>query len=547
MSTTTPPPNGPEGPEYLEPAGGEPVGRGGSGAGGGRTALIGGAAVLALAAVGGGVWAAMSFFTTGAQPAEALPDSTLGYSSLDLDPGGEQKIEAFRMLDKFPAFREELGIDADDDIKAKVFEDLDEGCEGVTYADDVEPWLGDRFAVAAVDLGEEMPTPVGVVQVTDGGAAEDGLAALAECAGGEVGGWSVQGEWAIVAETTGIAEQVADATGDGSLADDESFRDWTGEVGDPGVMTMYAAPGAGKFLARMAGSLVSPYGMMGMPGQMPLDDLGVPPEETTPEVPEELTRALEDFQGMAATVRFDDGALELEAAGAAGSDQVAPFAGDRAADTVTTLPGDTAVALGFGLPEGWLTQALEQAERFSDGGMSVDDMLAQLEAETGLTVADFETLAGDSAAFALGGDFDAESFFGSSDGSDVPFGVKVLGDPDAINDVLDRLEGTLGSEASALGHDSEGEMVAIGPNPDYRQPLLEEGDLGDSEVFGNVVREADDAASIFYVNFDAGDWLTGLAAGDQTARENLEPLQGVGASSWVEDDASHLVFRLTTN
>lgn len=547
MSTTTPPPPGPEGPEYLEPDDGEPAGPAGRGPGGRRTALVGGAALLAVAAVGGGVWAAMSFFTAGVQPAEALPASTVGYASLDLDPSGGQKVEAFRMLDRFPAFQEEVGLDADDDIMEKVFAEVEEGCEGVSYADDVEPWLGSRFAVAAVDLGEEMPTPVGVVQVTDGAAAEDGLTALAECAGGELGGWSIQDEWAVVAETDQIAEQVTDATADGSLADDESFQDWTGRVGDPGVMTMYAAPEAGQFLATFLAQPMNP-----LSGPMGLFSGGMPPIEgdgtaEPPALPEEMTRALEDFRGMAATVRFQDGALEVEGAGSAGDAQTATFAGDRADDTVTTLPDDTAVAFGFGLPEGWITRALEQISQVNGGQQSVDEMVAEIEAETGLTVADLETLAGDSAAFSMGSDFDAEQFFNSSDGSDLPVGVKVLGDAEAIGDVLDRLAESLGSDASVLGHDSEGDMVAIGPNPDYRQQLLGEGSLGDSEVFANVVREADAAASILYVNFDAGDWLTELAAGDQTAQENLAPLQGLGVSSWVEDDASHVVFRVTTD
>ena len=125
--------------------------------------------MVGLALVGGGVWAAMSFFGGGAQPAEALPAGTIGYASIDLDPSGGQKIEAFRMIQKFPAIEKELGgFDAEDDILAKAFEDIQEECD-VSYEDDVQPWLGYRFAVAAVDLGEDLPAPVGVIQVTDAG------------------------------------------------------------------------------------------------------------------------------------------------------------------------------------------------------------------------------------------------------------------------------------------------------------------------------------------------------------------------------------------
>ena len=38
-----------------------------------------------------------------------------------------------------------------------------------------------------------------------------------------------------------------------------------------------------------------------------------------------------------------------------------------------------------------------------------------------------------------------------------------------------------------LDSDSDGDMVAVGPNADYRESLLEDGGLGDSEVFKDVV------------------------------------------------------------
>ena len=75
--------------------------------------------------MGVGAWAAADFFATGAQPSEALPAATIGYASIDLDPSGGQKIEALRTLNKFPAFKEELGLDADDDIRKALFEELD--------------------------------------------------------------------------------------------------------------------------------------------------------------------------------------------------------------------------------------------------------------------------------------------------------------------------------------------------------------------------------------------------------------------------------------
>ena len=47
-------------------------------------------------------------------------------------------------------------------------------------------------------------------------------------------------------------------------------------------------------------------------------------------------------------------------------------------------------------------------------------------------------------------------------------------------------------------------MVVIGPDDDYLAEIVGEGGLGDSEAFRNVVREAERAGAVVFVNFDAG-------------------------------------------
>ena len=131
---------------------------------------------------------------------------------------------------------------------------------------------------------------------------------------------------------------------------------------------------------------------------------------------------------------------------------MANLATDRGDDVVSTLPEDTAVAIGFGLPEGWLTKALDQAAAMSGGEMTADDLAAELEASTGLTVADLETLTGESAALALGSDVDLETVFSSSDGSDLPVGAKVKGDAAKIQDVVARLDRVARRSAGGVRH-----------------------------------------------------------------------------------------------
>jgi hypothetical protein len=568
--SSTQPPSGQ--PEYLESSAGQPIAPEPSSSGGGvRRGLLVGAGVAALAVVGVGAWAAVSFFGTGPQPAEALPAGTLAYVSVDLDPSGGQKIEALRTLNKFPAFEDEIGIDTDDDIRKAIFDQVDSGlgCDGLDYEDDIEPWLGDRAAVAAVDTGGEQPDPVFVIQVKDGGDAEDGFAEIADCAGEDVG-VSIQGEWALLAVTDEVAEKVAADADDASLADDEDFQKWTGEAGDAGVVAMYAGPALGDYLAEHADDLFGfPFGMlpgMGMGMEcMASSDGGldgsveecVPsnPDASTAQslVPEELRQKLEDFQGAAGVVRFDDGAIELEFAAdgqVAGSSLLDSDAGG---DTISTLPEDTAVAIGVGFSEGWFRDLLEIYAPYLGGGEDLDTMLDEIETDTGLTLPDdIETLLGDSAALAIGSDIDPDAFFESSDGSDVPIAVKVEGDPDEIEAVLEKLRAQFppGDDSLVFDADSEGDTVAIGPNADYRQEVLEGGGLGDDDVFEDVVREVDDASMVFFVNVNEIEKAIAEALGDTDDDEfldNLEPISGFGVSGWVDDGVGHSVARLTTD
>ncbi len=532
------PPGGPQGPEYLEQGGGAPLDPSRENRPGGRRgrrpALVVGA-VLAVALVGGGAWAVSSFLATGSQPAEALPDSTLGYVSIDLDPGGGQKIEAIRTLRKFPAFREQIGLQTDDDVRRRIFEELQQEspCAGLDYADDVEPWLGHRAAVAALDTGADRPTAVAVVQVTDEGAARDGLDKIGACAQGDGGtGYAIDGGWAVIAETDEIARGVVDGAADAPLSDDADFQSWTGEVGDPGVVAMYAAPAAGAYLAENLDGLGSVLG----PGAMAGATTGA-------------TSALEEFRGAAATVRFHDGALELEVAADSSATASGAYAEDRGDDVLATLPADTAAALGIGFSDGWFRQLAEQLSSYAGGAASTDDFLAMLSEASGLDLpADAETLAGESLAVAVGSGLDPDTLANSSDGSDVPVAIKVKGDAEEIESVLDKVRGRLGSGASALGSDSDGDVVAIGPNPAFRSTVLADGGLGVSDTFTAVVPRAAGASAILFVNFDAGgDWLAKLAGGDQQATENLEPLAGLGISAWQQGEAGHALLRLTTN
>ena len=542
--------------EYLEAGGGSPLPPGppapAAGGGGRKRGLLIGAGVAALAVIGVGAWAAAQFFSTGAQPAEALPATTLGYASIDLDPSGAQKIEALRTLNKFPAFKDELGLDTDDDIRQKLFEELDLASQcDLDYGKDIEPWLGERMAVAAVDTGAEDPEVVVVLQVGDADAADAGLTKLRDCNatdGAETsGGWVIEGDWAVVAEDEQGAQAVVDATEKGNLAEDEQYQEITAAAGPAGIVTMYAAPEAGQYLADHMGGIGSLAGdieegltgteMLG--GQDGLDDNGTNP----------MAETLKNFKGLAVTVRFDDGALEVEAAGDTGVNLPALYGSDRGSDVLETLPDDTAAAIGVGFEPGWLTQVVEQMAAYTGGEMTAADLFEEASSATGLDLPqDAETLFGRSAALGFGSDFDPEAFFNSADGTDIPIALKVQGDADAIQAVVDKIVAQDESAADFLGTDSDGDLVVIGPNAEYRAEVLKRGSLGDNDVYQDVVRESDKASAVLFVNFNAGDdWLVRVAGDDPTLKENLVPLAGFGITAWKDDTWTHGVLRITTD
>lgn len=549
----------PGGPEYLDDQG--PIETAPANDNRKRLIVLG-ALVAGAAVVAGGAWAATSFFATGSQPAEALPDSTIAYASVDLDPSGGQKIEAIKTLRKFPAFNDKINLETDDDLRERFFEEVTKSgeCEGLDYAEDVEPWLGSRAAMAAVDLGEDEPAAVGVVQVTDAGKAEDGVTTLIEACGGtaeegssdsaegegdDVGGWVIEGDWMVLAETEEIAQQVVDAADGASLADDASYEQWTGEAGEAGFMSFYVAKAAAQYLEDAAG-------MGSMLGGLPstTDDFTAEDPMAGEEVPEGLQKMIDDFDGMAATVRFDDGSVEVEYAMSNYQKDLTRFMeSDTGVGMVASLPEDTVAAFGFSLEEGWAQAVLDYVKStVPEESDTIDEQLAQFESETGLTFPeDVETLLGEGVSVSLGSGIDPDAITNGGPG-EVPAGIRIKGDADEIQAVLDKVAELAGPEAAQFLQVSEGDGYAVlALQDDYRGKLESGGDLGDSDDYSKVVEDGE-AQSVLYVNFDADDdWLVRVTEDMPEVSENLAPLSAFGVSGWVHGDVVHGMLKLTTD
>lgn len=473
-------------------------------------ALVAGLGVLGLGLVGGAAFGAYWYLSDGAQAAEAFPADSVGYVGVTLDPSGQQKLAALETLQEFPTIADELDLEdplEDVDVKRSIVEAvLEEAPCDLDYDDDVAPWLGERFGAAAVPAGEALPSMVFAVEVTDPDAADAGVRALLSCDGSDaesMAGWSIEGDWMLVAETPEIVAEVADAAAQGSLADDEDFRRWTGEAGDEGVLTAYAAPEAPRVLADLGSEFFG--------GELPgAEEL------------EELDETLDDFEGMAAVLRFGDGAVEIEAVGAASDQADALEAG--AGELVTGLPDDTALVLAAGLGEGW-SQALDE--------------------EVASLPVDLEALLGDVAALAVGPDLDPDALLGaffSGDLGSVPVAAITRGDLDEAEEAIAQA----GPLAASLEAREAGDRILVGPSGPWLDAVEAGGSLGDSDLFTSVVPDADDAGMVAFLDLGVvADLVDEAAPGGEEDRD-LAQLGAVGASARVDGDVVRAVLRLTT-
>ncbi|MBT9276040.1 DUF3352 domain-containing protein [Phycicoccus sp. MAQZ13P-2] len=498
----------------------------------GRGLLVGG--VAALVVVGGaGAWAWTALGGGGDRPADVLPGTTFAYAAVDLDPGAGQKVEALRTLSKFPGLSS-TGVSEKSDLGTTLTDLVlsDDECPNLDPARDVTPWLGQRAAVAGVTVGEDS-VPVGVVQVTDDEAAGRGMLKLLACAenddaaktDGLTPTWVVRDGWAYVAQDADTATRVADAAAKTTLAGSRDYAEWTGAVGEQGLVTMYLAPKPGSQIRSLVTSLDLGEDLAGL---------------------DAATAQYDEFTGGAMTLRFAGGGLELE--GASGVDGASrSMLGAGAGTSMASLPDDTLAALAVSPGPGWFEA--QAAQTSAQTGMDVEELYSTIEAATGLELpGDLETLFGTSTVLSLGGGFDPAALDTAGPAA-LPVAAKVTGDAAGIQDVLRRLGALDPSVGELLATTQAGDRtVVVGPDAGYRESVATGGSLGSQEAFRSVVPHADTAVAAFYLDVDGRDnWLAKLAESDPEAAKNLEPLAAVGMSVWPDGDTLHTRLRVTTD
>lgn len=497
-----------------------------------RVGVLAVVGILVLVVIGVVAWAVVKLVGGGPQPAEALPASTTAMVSVDLDPSAGQKVEAIKTLQKFPDLRSRLHLSSTSDLRKYLFDMLvsHRHCGQLSYAKDVQPWIGDRAALAQVPVSGRSVSVV-ALQVSDSKAAHAGLAKVASCAGPH-SGFVVGKDYALLTGSTAQARQIQAATKPHNLADDASYQKWMGAAGSSGEVNFYVAKGA----ARLGLKMLAQHTRLpaAVAGQMT-----------------SLQALLKSFQGLGGTVRFTGGGVELSVA--AGG--VSGLGGNGSVtDSVNRMPSNAAAVLALSVPPHFAQHLVARLNTALGG--NARQLVAEAQQRFGISLpGDLQTLLGQAVVVSLGGT-PPPNLAGAGPGA-LPIGVQVTGNTNNIGGVLKMIETHIGATPAALGltqkSDGHGHYV-VATDPAYAAKLVKGGNLGDDPDFKSAVPDAHTASSLAYLRLTPA-WRSAIVnlvnerSGPTKATQvsgDLAPLDAFGLATWSDGSTSRVDIRLTT-
>ena len=493
-----------------------------------------GVSVVGVGAVVAGSLAASAFLSGGGtQPEDVLPASTIGFVKVDLNPSASQKLNVLRLMSRFPDVKTQ-----GEDLKATVVESMLDGSGiGLDYEKDIEPWLGDRAAVAALPAtrpdATEPVTPLVVIEFTDEDAmsaaldkAEKTMVADHEAMMSSIGGgsdatapgtipspaekqqkydpfdYAVRGSYVLLSAQQAAVDAMA--TAEEVLADTETFSADEAAIdgGDQIVLAWLDVHAAYQAVPEdERADFAEQFGSARPAGRMVL---GVHAE---PDAIEAVGRT-----------------IDLEAAGAE-----ALAAGGSGTGLITDLPTTTDVAFSA---TGLGDLAVDLWDRHAaDPYLDLADEAEQLGLEM---PEDLDVVLGEEAA--LGVDL--------KDLQDLDFSATArvrTAQPDRALEILEILAGT-SAEEFHFGPAPEGFVAGID-----RQDLAKASDgdrsLGAEPRFSNALPAADEASVALYV--DIASLVDSLHALDEDAMPEFAPLEAFGATATGEAGNGSITMRLT--
>lgn len=457
------------------------------------------AATVAGVLVLGGAGAAVAAYLSGGgtQPEDVLPVDTLGFVAIDLDPAAGQKMALMSLLAKFPG----LDTEGDGDIRGQLMEPLlDLSDADLDYATDVEPWLGDRMAVAVVPSeGTGEPVPVVALAVADEERMAETLTRVQEGTGL---GFAVRDDYVLITDSQERADDIAAA--ERTLVDDPDFAgDREALDGDHIALAWADLSALESIVAAQGGGEQLPAGVFGgssLSGRMILG------------------------------LHAEDDALELVGLDFSVSDLGVPSSAPTR--LAQGLPADTAAALSV---SGVGDRAVEAWDAAQESGAVAE--LEQPLAELGLELPeDLRTIFGTDLVVAAFGDLQAPAF-----------GARVT--TQQPQEAARLLDGVLSSPDIGLApvfDEAAGGYVVATDRPTLGL-LASDGALGDTDAFQAAVADPDTASAIGFVDLAAVVDRLVAEGGDSGAEAaTYSAVEALGFSATSTDEGGRFVVRITT-
>jgi hypothetical protein len=183
---------------------------------------------------------------------ELAPANAAFYAEFTIRPEGDQKRALETILGKFPG-----GGQAGDKLEELIEKTLRESDAGITFKDDIEPWLGDEagFFASGLDPSGGFRASAGLIATEDEDRAQDALEKSAEGditrktyndvdyimdeSEGDSNAGAVFDGFVVLGNEPGVKAAIDASKGDSKLSDNENFKNALDRAADDRLGLLY--------------------------------------------------------------------------------------------------------------------------------------------------------------------------------------------------------------------------------------------------------------------------------------------------------------------
>lgn len=448
--------------------------------------IIGGAIGAGVLVLAGGAWAYSALAPASGGPEEAMPASAVLFAKIDLDPSADQKLAFLELQDKFPELAEQS--DGDEESFRQIassafFSELD-------YTTEVEPWIGDRFAVGAIE-GEDPNTPhmIAVYSINDAGEAKDAASKITDPS------FVYEDKYLVLSDT----EESLDAwkesiESEGTLADSKDYRDDMSKLDGDTIASMWIDMEKASALSESAADSTG------------ISEMGLLQENITGSVVGGIHLEKDAIQAQFIAVGAGDVTADLEL-------------NNGNVSEVKNLPDNVLGAFAVANLDQTLTSL------WTEYSSEIDDSTLDQISALGISLPDdFTNLVG----------------------TETAVGISSVSGSDGVPEISARMKGADESLLNRLAEDS-GAIDMVDISKDGDAVLLStggssDGKLGDSEKFKNSVTNSDKALVVAFIDIDG---VLAEEGGESTGK--TYGYAGASVSYDQKDDIADMTIRWVFN